>query len=86
MSGVKHGYGIKRWCEGSLYYGEYKKNNIDGHGHLRWANGYEYCGEWENNKQQGEGVKQEEGQLYIVKYEEGKLQSKSKLPKVDEQK
>jgi hypothetical protein len=50
MSGVKHGYGIKRWFEGSVYYGEYKKNNIDGHGHLRWANGYEYCGEWENNK------------------------------------
>ena len=73
MSNVKHGYGIYRWVEGSVYYGEYKKNNIDGHGHLRWPNGNEYCGEWKNNKQSGEGVKKEKGQLYIVKYDEGKL-------------
>jgi hypothetical protein len=73
MSNVKHGYGIYRWVEGSVYYGEYIKGNRHGHGHLRWPNGDEYCGEWKNSVQWGEGIKQEKGQLYIVKYDEGEL-------------
>ena len=61
MNDLKHGYGIYRWADGSVYYGEYKENKRDGQGYQRWANGDEYCGEYKNDMQHGEGVKQENG-------------------------
>ena len=37
-------------------------------------NGYEYWGEYKNDIKQGQGLKQEEGKLYKVTYEEDELQ------------
>ena len=53
---------------------------------MRLPNGDYYCGERKNHMKWGEGVLQEKGKLLIVKFEEGKLISRSKLPKVVEQK
>ena len=86
MNGVKHGYGISRWADGEVYYGEYKQHNQEGQGHYKWANGNEYCGECKNGMQWGEGVIKENGQLYRDKFEEGKLINRSELPKVVKQK
>jgi hypothetical protein len=58
----------------------------DGRGYQRWPNGDEYCGEYKNHKQHGEGVKQENGQLYRVKYDEGTIISRSELAKDVDQK
>jgi hypothetical protein len=86
MNGDKHGYGIYRWADGRVYYGEWKKNKSEGHGYMRWPNGDYFCGEWKNKMKWGEGVSQKNGQLHRDKFEEGKLISRSKLPKVVEQK
>ena len=53
---------------------------------MRWADGDEYCGEYKNRMQHGEGIQQENGKLYSVKHDEGKLISYSELPKVVDQK
>ena len=86
MNGDTHGYGIYRWADGSVYYGERKQNNKDGQGYQRWANGIEYNGEWKNDMQHGEGVLKENGQLYSIKNDEGKLISYSELAKDVDQK
>jgi 1-phosphatidylinositol-4-phosphate 5-kinase len=48
MNDLKHGYGIYRWADGGVYYGEWKENMKDGQGYKRWADGDEYCGEYMN--------------------------------------
>jgi hypothetical protein len=53
---------------------------------MRLANDDFYCGEYKNDIPWGEGVSQENGQLYRDKFEEGKLISRSELPKVVKQK
>ena len=82
MNGLFHGYGIYRWADGHVYYGEFKQGKKDGHGYMRLANGDYYCGKYKNDKKWGEGVSQENGQLYRDKFEEGNLISRSELPKV----
>ena len=79
MNDLCHGYGIFRWADGSVYYGEWKENISEGQGPYKWADGDEYCGEWKNNKKWGEGVKKENGQLYRDKYEAGNRISRSKI-------
>ena len=66
MNDVKHGYGIYRWANGDVYYGEYKQKQREGQGYKKWPNGNEYCGEYKNDMKQGDGVKKENGQLYRV--------------------
>ena len=81
MNGDYHGYGIYRWANGGVYYGEWKEGNHDGRGYQRRADGNEYCGEWKNHMPHGEGVLKENGQLYRVKYDEGTIISRSELAK-----
>ena len=66
MNDKKHGYGINRWADGEIFYGEYKNNKRNGKGYYRWANGNEYWGEWKNGIICGEGVKQQKGLFYNV--------------------
>ena len=86
MNGDKHGYGIYRWANGDVYCGEWKQDKIDGKGYNRLPNGDFYYGECKNDIPWGEVVSQKNGQLHRDKFEEGKLISRSKLPKVVEQK
>ena len=79
MNGNKHGYGIYRWADGNVYYGEYKQNYREGQGYYKQPNGDEYCGEWKNHKKWGEGVIKENGQLYRDKYEADIRISRSKI-------
>jgi radial spoke head protein 1 len=48
MNDEKNGYGINRWKDGEIFYGEYKNNKRDGQGYYKWANGNEYWGMWKN--------------------------------------
>ena len=86
MNGLLHGYGIYRWANGDVYYGEFKQNYHDGQGYKRWADGDEYCGEYKNHMKHGEGVKLENWQLYRVKYEKDTIISRSELAKDVDQK
>jgi hypothetical protein len=86
MNNLFHGYGIYRWADGSVYYGEYKENKQDGQGYKRWANGIEYNGEWKNDMQHGEAIQQENGKLYSVYYYEGMVIRFSELAKDVDQK
>jgi hypothetical protein len=87
MNDVMHGYGIYRWADGSVYYGEYKYDNQDGYGYRKWSgSGNEYCGEWKNSMLWGEGIVKYQGKLYRDKYEKNNLISRSELVKVDDQK
>jgi hypothetical protein len=69
MNNRRHGYGIYRWADGGVYYGEFKENNQEGQGYQRWPSGTEYYGEWKNDMQWGEGVSQTNGKLERVKIE-----------------
>jgi 1-phosphatidylinositol-4-phosphate 5-kinase len=71
-----HGYGIYRWADGRVYYGELKYDKSDGKGYLRSADGDEYWGEYKKGMLWGEGVTQEKGVLYRDKYEKGKRMSR----------
>ena len=86
MNNERRGYGIYRSADERVYYGEHKQGKSEGKGYKRLPNGDFYCGEWKNDKKWGEGVSQYNGQLYMIKFEENKLISRSKLPKVVEQK
>ena len=81
-----HGYGIYRWADGSVYYGEYKEGNHDGQGYKKWADGDEYWGEWKNHKEWGEGVSQLKGVFERVTFDEVKLTSRSEYTMVEEKK
>ena len=70
MNYYPHGYGIYRYPNGDVYYGEYKQKQREGQGYKKWPNGNEYCGEYKNDMKWGDGVKKENGQLYSVKYDE----------------
>ena len=63
MNGGKHGYGIFRWADGDVYFGEWKKNKREGHGYMRYVDGGEYCGEWKNGEQWREEANEEKQQL-----------------------
>ena len=46
---MNHGYGICRWADGGVYYGQWKEGNKDGQGYERQADGIEYWGEFKND-------------------------------------
>jgi hypothetical protein len=50
MKGEKQGYGIYRWPDGRVYYGQWKEDKFDGYGYFKDANGIEYYGPWKNSK------------------------------------
>ena len=63
MNNDRRGYGIYRWTDGAVYYGEFKLDKIYGQGYKRNADGDEYCGEYKNGIQLGEEANEENRQL-----------------------
>ncbi|CAD8096789.1 unnamed protein product [Paramecium primaurelia] len=55
VMGVKDGYGIYRWADGSSYDGEFKNGFFSGQGTYCWSDGSKYKGQWSNNKMNGYG-------------------------------
>ena len=45
MNDQKEGVGEYRWCDKSVYIGEWQKNKMHGVGKHKWEDGKEYIGE-----------------------------------------
>ncbi len=54
--GEKHGFGIYRWIDGSVYEGEYSDDLRHGKGRFLWANGESYDGIYFKDDRTGKGV------------------------------
>jgi hypothetical protein len=50
------GYGIYRWNDGRVYYGERKEGMKDGFGYFKDRDGIENYGLWKNDKRHGDAV------------------------------
>jgi hypothetical protein len=61
MNGAFHGYGIYRWADGRVYYGEWKEDKHDGYGYTKYPDGKEYFGPWKNHTTWGDAVQYENG-------------------------
>lgn len=53
--GLKHGQGIYTWQDGTIYKGQWKKDQEHGYGEKKFANGDRYVGLWENGLFSGSG-------------------------------
>ena len=51
--GEKHGSGIYRWIDGSIYEGNYLNDLRHGHGRFLWANGESYEGDYLKDERTG---------------------------------
>ena len=54
--GKKHGKGIYRWNDGSVYEGDYRNDQRHGMGRFMWANGESYTGEYRHDERTGKGL------------------------------
>jgi hypothetical protein len=54
-STVKYGYGRKKYNNGAIYYGEWKKNKRHGYGRFFDIDGSIYHGKWKNDMKCGRG-------------------------------
>lgn len=50
---MKEGYGIQTWPDGSVYEGDWLKNEANGKGKFIYANGDVYEGSWKMGRQVG---------------------------------
>ena len=39
---MKHGYGVYKWTNGSIYKGNWDQNKISGYGEYKWNDGRTY--------------------------------------------
>ena len=54
--GRKHGRGIYRWTDGSIYEGSYKRDQRHGKGRFLWAGGESYEGDYLADERTGQGI------------------------------
>lgn len=54
--GKKHGTGIYRWIDGSIYEGDYSDDLRHGKGRFLWANGESYEGDYLKDDRTGKGI------------------------------
>lgn len=50
---MKHGYGVYKWANGSLYKGNWDQNKISEYGEYNWNDGRTYQGYWLDNNMHG---------------------------------
>jgi hypothetical protein len=55
-AGLKDGYGIYRWIDGSIYKGKYQDDLRHGKGRFLWSNGEGYEGDYIKDERTGKGV------------------------------
>jgi len=53
--GQKHGFGIYRWPDGSVFKGNFKNDLRHGNGRFLWSNGESYEGEYQEDHRAGKG-------------------------------
>lgn len=56
--GQKHGFGIYRWKDGSIFEGDYANDLRHGNGRFLWANGESYAGDYLKDERTGKGIYQ----------------------------
>ena len=71
--GQKHGTGIYRWIDGSIYEGDYSDDLRHGKGRFLWANGESYEGDYLKDERTGKGIYLwPDGSLYEGEFLSGK--------------
>ena len=71
--GEKHGFGIYRWIDGSIYEGDYRNDLRHGKGRFLWANGESYEGDYLKDERTGKGTYNwPDGSLYKGEFLAGK--------------
>eukprot|EP00808_Paulinella_micropora_P020119 g52823.t1 len=55
QSDMKHGFGVQRWRDGSVYQGEYANDLLNGIGVYNMSDDSRYEGEWKDNRKHGWG-------------------------------
>ena len=71
--GEKHGFGIYRWIDGSIYEGDYRNDLRHGKGRFLWANGESYEGDYLKDERTGKGTYNwPDGSLYKGEFLTGK--------------
>ena len=53
--GLRDGYGVLYWKDGSYYSGKWSEDMKEGEGTLFYANGDIYTGQWVKEKKTGDG-------------------------------
>ena len=73
--GQKHGRGIYRWIDGSVYEGDYRDDLRDGKGKFLWSNGESYTGDYLKDGRTGKGIYHwPDGSKYNGEFLSGKRQ------------
>ncbi|KNC48087.1 CMRP Flagellar component [Thecamonas trahens ATCC 50062] len=81
---VRHGTGVHRYTNGSVYEGEWKDDKRDGRGKLVSASGEVYEGEWKADKRHGFGKHvYADGRAYVGPWRRGARHGLGKLVYVD---
>ena len=56
-NGKRHGRGIRKNADGSVFEGNYEEDQPSGQGKYTWADGESYDGAWKNGLFHGMGIK-----------------------------
>jgi hypothetical protein len=76
----KHGYGMLKYPDNSVYKGPFKDDQRDGKGTMIYANGDKYDGEWKNDVREGEGIlKYGNGEIYKGEFLDDKLHGQGQM-------
>lgn len=82
--GEKHGSGIYRWIDGSIYEGNYLNDLRHGHGRFLWANGESYEGDYLKDERTGKGTYSwPDGSFYKGEFLSGKRHGQGIYQSVD---
>ena len=82
--GLKHGTGVYRWLDGSIYEGSYQNDLRDGEGRFLWANGESYTGQYIKDIRTGKGLYSwPDGSFYEGDFLSGKRHGKGKYTSAD---
>ena len=75
----RHGYGIMKWSDGSVFKGDWKKD-MRFYGTMIMVTGSEYTGFWKNDKFHGKGVlKLDDGVIFEGEFINGHRQKYGKF-------
>ena len=82
--GKKHGSGIYRWIDGSIYEGDYLNDLRHGHGRFLWANGESYEGDYLKDERTGKGTYSwPDGSFYKGEFLSGKRHGRGLYQSLD---
>lgn len=76
-NGKKHGFGIERWEDGTVYEGSFFEDQKHGNGKFIWPDGATYQGQFYHNAIEGQGTHSwADGRLFIGGWKDNKMHGK----------